>query len=37
MVFVNFGYPNGGMPGNVLLAFAPEEFNSHSPAVCRQS
>jgi polyvinyl alcohol dehydrogenase (cytochrome) len=26
MVFVNSGYPrNGGMPGNVLLAFAPEE------------
>ena len=25
MVFVNSGYPrNGGMPGNVLLAFAPE-------------
>jgi len=26
MLFVNSGYPrNGGMPGNVLLAFAPEE------------
>jgi polyvinyl alcohol dehydrogenase (cytochrome) len=26
MVFVNSGYPrNGGMPGNVLLAFAPED------------
>jgi polyvinyl alcohol dehydrogenase (cytochrome) len=26
MVFVNSGYPRfGGMPGNVLLAFAPEE------------
>jgi polyvinyl alcohol dehydrogenase (cytochrome) len=26
MVFVNSGYPrNGGMPGNVLLAFAPDE------------
>jgi polyvinyl alcohol dehydrogenase (cytochrome) len=26
MVFVNSGYPrNGGMPGNALLAFAPEE------------
>jgi polyvinyl alcohol dehydrogenase (cytochrome) len=26
MMFVNSGYPrNGGMPGNVLLAFAPEE------------
>jgi polyvinyl alcohol dehydrogenase (cytochrome) len=26
MVFVNSGYPrNGGMPGNVLLAFGPEE------------
>lgn len=26
MVFVNSGYPrNGGMPGNVLLAFAPEK------------
>jgi polyvinyl alcohol dehydrogenase (cytochrome) len=26
MVFINSGYPrNGGMPGNVLLAFAPEE------------
>jgi polyvinyl alcohol dehydrogenase (cytochrome) len=26
MVFLNSGYPrNGGMPGNVLLAFAPEE------------
>ena len=25
MLFVNSGYPrNGGMPGNVLLAFAPE-------------
>jgi polyvinyl alcohol dehydrogenase (cytochrome) len=25
MVFVNSGYPrNGGMPGNLLLAFAPE-------------
>jgi hypothetical protein len=25
-VFVNSWYPrNGGMPGNVLLAFAPEE------------
>jgi polyvinyl alcohol dehydrogenase (cytochrome) len=26
MLFVNSGYPrNGGMPGNVLLAFAPED------------
>ena len=26
MIFVNSGYPrNGGMPGNVLLAFAPED------------
>jgi polyvinyl alcohol dehydrogenase (cytochrome) len=26
MMFVNSGYPrNGGMPGNVLLAFAPED------------
>jgi polyvinyl alcohol dehydrogenase (cytochrome) len=26
MVFINSGYPrNGGMPGNVLLAFGPEE------------
>jgi hypothetical protein len=26
MMFVNSGYPrNGGMPGNVLLAFAPGE------------
>ena len=26
MLFVNSGYArNGGMPGNVLLAFAPEE------------
>src|SRR5216683_4145787 len=26
MLFINSGYPrNGGMPGNVLLAFAPEE------------
>jgi polyvinyl alcohol dehydrogenase (cytochrome) len=26
MVFINSGYPrNGGMPGNVLLAFAPED------------
>jgi len=26
MIFVNSGYPrNGGMPGNALLAFAPEE------------
>jgi polyvinyl alcohol dehydrogenase (cytochrome) len=26
MVFVNSGYPrNGGMPGNVMLAFAPEQ------------
>ena len=26
MIFVNSGYPrNGGMPGNVLLAFVPEE------------
>jgi hypothetical protein len=25
MVYVNSGYPRfGGMPGNVLLAFAPE-------------
>jgi polyvinyl alcohol dehydrogenase (cytochrome) len=27
MMFVNSGYPrNGGMPGNVLLAFAPEDL-----------
>jgi len=26
MIYVNSGYPrNGGMPGNVLLAFGPEE------------
>jgi polyvinyl alcohol dehydrogenase (cytochrome) len=26
MMFVNSGYPrNGGMPGNVLLAFAPDD------------
>jgi polyvinyl alcohol dehydrogenase (cytochrome) len=25
MVFVNSGYRNGAMPGNVLLAFAPED------------
>jgi len=26
MMFVNSGYPrNGGMPGNVLLAFGPED------------
>ena len=26
MLFINSGYPrNGGMPGNVLLAFAPED------------
>jgi polyvinyl alcohol dehydrogenase (cytochrome) len=26
MMFVNSGYPrNGGMPGNVLLAFGPDE------------
>ena len=26
MVYVNSGYPRfGGMPGNVLLAFAPED------------
>ncbi len=26
MIFVNSGYPrNGGMAGNVLLAFAPED------------
>jgi cytochrome c553 len=25
MVFVNSGYPSGAMPGNVLLAFAPDE------------
>jgi hypothetical protein len=26
MVYINSGYPRfGGMPGNVLLAFAPED------------
>jgi len=26
MIYVNSGYPrNGGMPGNVLLAFGPED------------